>query len=265
MSVIIIDDGLVHYEALGRGKPLLLLHGWLGSWRYWVPVMEELSVDYRVYAFDLWGFGDSDRRNNEYDVDSYVKLLDAFIESLGILNQPLPVVGHALGAVIALRWAARNHNRIDRIMAVSLPVVGTAINRRLMTPEALKLFGKAFNQQPSNFEALQLETRKADEDAIINSVRSVMGLDMQRELQQIDLPVLLVHGERDNVVTPFDGIDALNSWEFVRGINLTDSRHFPMLDERTKFNRLLRDFLVAEDVNALNALSLKEEWRRRSR
>jgi pimeloyl-ACP methyl ester carboxylesterase len=261
MSVIIIDDGLVHYEALGRGRPLILLHGWLGSWRYWVPVMEELSVQYRVYALDLWGFGDSDRRDDRYDIESYVKLLDAFIENLGILHTPLPVVGHALGAVVAVLWAVRNPDRIDRIMAVSMPVLGTSINRRLMSSEALTLFEKAFNHQPPNAEALQLETQKADEEAIINSVRSVMGLDLHRELQRIDQPVLLVHGNRDNVVLPFDD-SHLGGTEQVRTINLSESRHFPMLDERPRFNRLLRDFLVTDDVNSL---SLKEEWRRRTR
>jgi pimeloyl-ACP methyl ester carboxylesterase len=261
MSAIVIDSGLVHYEALGRGKPLLLLHGWLGSWRYWVPVMEELSVDYRVYAFDLWGFGDSDRHVDRYDIESYVRLFDAFIENLGILQIALPVVGHSLGAVVALLWAVRNPDRIDRIMAVSLPLIGTAINRRLMTPEALTLFDRAFERQPTNFEALQMETRKADEDAVINSVRSVMGLDMLRELQRIDIPVLLVHGDRDDIVVPYDGTE-FNGSQFVRGISMSESRHFPMLDERPRFNRLLRDFLVAEDVNAL---SLKEEWRRKAR
>jgi len=260
MSAIIIDSGLVHYEALGRGKPLLLLHGWLGSWRYWVPVMEELSIEHRVYAFDMWGFGDSDRRDGRYDVESYVQLLDAFIENLGILHMPLPVVGHALGAVIALLWAARNPDRIDRIMAVSLPLVGTSINRRLMTSEALTLFDRAFIRQPSNFEALQLETGKAHEEAIVSSVHSVMGLDMQRELSRVNLPVLLVSGERDDIIAPVPEGE-LDS-EFVRGITLSDSRHFPMLDECPKFNRLLRDFLVAQDVNSL---SLKEEWRRKSR
>lgn len=261
MSAIIIDSGLVHYEALGRGKPLLLLHGWLGSWRYWVPVMEELSVEYRVYAFDLWGFGDSDRRDGYYNVESYVRLLDAFIENLGILHIRLPIVGHALGAVVALLWAARNPDRIDRVMAVSLPLVGAAINRRLTTPGALTLFDKAFSVEPPDFAQLQLETRKADEGAVMDSARSVMTLDMQRELEQIHLPVLLVNGDRDDIVTPPNG-DALNETEFVRGIYLSDSRHFPMLDERTKFNRLLRDFLVADD---LRALSLKEEWRRQTR
>lgn len=261
MSAIVIDSGLVHYEALGRGKPLLLLHGWLGSWRYWIPVMEELSCNYRVYAFDLWGFGDSDRRVDRYDVESYVRLLDAFIENLGILHMPLPVVGHSLGAVVALLWAVRNSDRIDRIMAVSLPLVGTSIDRRLVTPEALALFERAFDRQPPNFEALQLETCKADAEAITSSVRSVMGLDMLRELQRINLPVLLVYGERDDIVMPVDGSD-FNGSQFVRGINMAESRHFPMLDERLKFNRLLRDFLVADDVNSL---SLKEEWRRKAR
>jgi pimeloyl-ACP methyl ester carboxylesterase len=261
MSAIIVDSGLVHYEALGRGKPLLLLHGWLGSWRYWVPVMEELSIEYRVYAFDLWGYGDSDRRNGYYDVESYVRLLDAFIENLGILHMPLPVVGHSLGAVVALLWAARNPDRIDRIMAVSLPLVGNVINRRLMTPEALSLFDRAFNVQPPDFAALQLETRKADEEAIMNSVRSVMSLDMSQELNRIELPVLLVYGDRDDIVTPTDGDDFSTS-KFVREIYLSESRHFPMLDERPKFNRLLRDFLKADD---LRSLALKEEWIRKSR
>jgi pimeloyl-ACP methyl ester carboxylesterase len=261
MSAIIIESGIVHYEALGRGKPLLLLHGWLGSWRYWVPVMEELSVEYRVYAFDLWGFGDSDRRADRYDVESYVRLLDAFIENLGILHMPLPVVGHSLGAVVALLWAMRNPDRIDRVMAVSLPLAGNSINNRLMTSEALELFDGSFNHQPPNFLALQLEARKADDEAVINSVHSVMGLHMLPELDRIDVPVLLVHGERDEVVTPFDGSELCAS-QYVRGIRLAESRHFPMLDEQTKFNRLLRDFLIATDLTSVN---LKDEWRRRAR
>ena len=261
MSAIIIDEGLVHYEALGRGRPLILLHGWLGSWRYWMPVMVELSVEYRVYAFDLWGFGDSDRRNSSYGVESFVQLLDGFIENLGILHAPLPVVGHALGAVVAMLWAARNPGRIDRIMSVSMPLVGASINRRLTASGALSLFDKAFNVEPPEFTALRLETFKADEEAIIDSVRSVMGLDMQRELQRLEVPALLVNGGRDDIVVPAN-TEGFAESEFVREINLSDSRHFPMLDERPKFNRLLRDFLIAEDMDSL---ALKEEWRRHSR
>ena len=99
MSAIIIHDGLVHYEVIGRGKPLVFVHGWLGSWRYWVPAMEGLSVGHRSYALDLWGFGDSDKLDRHYSVDGYVGLLGEFLDHLGV--QRVSLVGHALGGMVA--------------------------------------------------------------------------------------------------------------------------------------------------------------------
>ena len=73
---------------------------------------------------------------------------------------------------------------------------------------------------------------------------------------------LLVHGERDPAISaPQDGwFEGLNS-TFHR-IVFEDSRHFPMLEEGAKFNRLLQDFLESEDPTSLR---LKEEWKRRMR
>ena len=48
MSGVLVDGRLIHYESLGRGKPIVFLHGWLGSWRYWVPVMENLALEYKT-------------------------------------------------------------------------------------------------------------------------------------------------------------------------------------------------------------------------
>ena len=53
MSVIVLGSDIVHYEVLGRGRPLLFLHGWVGSWRYWIPSMQAASISYRTYALDL--------------------------------------------------------------------------------------------------------------------------------------------------------------------------------------------------------------------
>ncbi|MCL6543573.1 MAG: alpha/beta hydrolase, partial [Roseiflexus sp.] len=62
MSAIHIDNRLVHYEVVGRrGAPVIFLHSWLGSWRYWLPTMEHASERYRTFALDFWGFGESDR------------------------------------------------------------------------------------------------------------------------------------------------------------------------------------------------------------
>lgn len=39
MSAISVAGDLVHYEVLGRGRQVVLIHGWVGSWRYWIPTM----------------------------------------------------------------------------------------------------------------------------------------------------------------------------------------------------------------------------------
>ena len=61
MSSIVTDQGIVHYETYGSGRPVILLHGWLGSWSYWLSTMEALRRGYRCYALDFWGFGESDK------------------------------------------------------------------------------------------------------------------------------------------------------------------------------------------------------------
>ena len=61
MSAIMIEGSIVHYEALGRGRPIVFLHGWVGSWRYWIAAMQVASTSFRAYALDLFGFGDTAR------------------------------------------------------------------------------------------------------------------------------------------------------------------------------------------------------------
>jgi pimeloyl-ACP methyl ester carboxylesterase len=120
MSAITIENDLVHYEVLGRGRPVILLHGWLGSWRYWIPAMQQLSMKYRTYALDLWGYGDSGKDARRYGFEAQVMLLDQFMEKMGITKAAL--VGHGLGAAIAARYAVRFPDRVPRLMTVSPPV-----------------------------------------------------------------------------------------------------------------------------------------------
>src|SRR5689334_17136438 len=120
MSAITLENDLVHYEVLGRGRPVIFVHGWLGSWRYWVPTMQQLSMKYRTYALDLWGFGDSGKESNKYGFAEQVKLLNDFMEKLGIAKAAL--VGHSLGAAICLRYASQYPDRAPRLALISPPL-----------------------------------------------------------------------------------------------------------------------------------------------
>jgi len=80
MSAILLGRDIVHYEVLGRGKPVIFLHGWVGSWRYWIPAMQAASVSFRTYALDQWGFGDTSKNQRFYSLEQQLWLVDAFME-----------------------------------------------------------------------------------------------------------------------------------------------------------------------------------------
>jgi pimeloyl-ACP methyl ester carboxylesterase len=262
MSALVLDNGVVHYEYFGRGRPLIFIHGWLGSWRYWVPTMDALSEDRRVYAFDLWGFGDSDKSRPRYDVADYVRLLHRFIDELGIFG-PVPLVGHALGAAVAVSFAREHPEYIDRVMAVSLPLTGKSINQRFLSGGG-SLFDRVLGRSPiAGYADVEKEASRTAPDAIQQSVKSVMGMDMRPILNALSVPLLMLYGQNDNVVLPADASALNGAGEMVRLLSMPEARHFPMLDRSSQFNRLLLDFLNSPED--LSDLELKDEWQRRIR
>ena len=91
MSSIVTEQGILHYESIGRGKPLILLHGWINSWDVWRDSMLALSAQSRIrlYALDFWGFGDSAKSaQNSFEIDSYVEMVHQFMH--GEPDGPVP-------------------------------------------------------------------------------------------------------------------------------------------------------------------------------
>lgn len=253
MSAIIIDGSLVHYETMGRGKPLIFLHGWLGSWRYWLGSMEELSPYFKTYALDLWGFGDSDKTYERFSLLDYVRLLEAFVENMGIIRFHL--VGHSLGAVVAVRFAAIHPEKVEKLVAVSLPVTGNSLNPALFQ-------GNRFTRLiPQEYPELQMEVQKASPKAIEKSAWSVRELDLRLELLNLRVPTLVIYGDKDGIINP-ENFGAFKDFKApLRFLGIPGARHFPMLEESSKFNRLLKEFL-ALGVD-LEKLEIKHEWRRK--
>ena len=125
MSSITTDQGIVHYEVYGRGRPVILLHGWLGSWGLWQETMTYLGRYYRTYALDFWGFGESGKKRNTYQVQDFVSLVDQFMDKLGILHAPL--VGHSMGGTVSLSVAFQYPERVDKVVVIGSPIVGSSL------------------------------------------------------------------------------------------------------------------------------------------
>ncbi len=262
MSITTIGNHLIHYEVLGRGQPLIFIHGWLGSWRYWWPSMQAMSAQHRSFAFDLWGFGDSSKAPDMYNLDTYVTMMDQFIDQLGVAR-PVYIIGHSLGAAVGLRYTRKHPENVEKLVAVSLPINNSYINSKLpgSDPETAmnRLLGKA-----NSYPEVDTEIRKVDPNAFSRLVAEMAKINFAQELAESPRPLLLLYGDQDPIISPPSGdheylTESGNNRFFVK----FECNHYPMLHEKVKFNRLLLDFILAG--NDLTELAPKEYWTRRTR
>ncbi|MGD9144402.1 MAG: alpha/beta fold hydrolase, partial [Anaerolineae bacterium] len=254
MSSIVTNQGVVHYEAYGRGRPVILLHGWLGSWGTWLGTMEALAPSYRAYALDFWGFGESDKRRESYDILDFVLLVEQFMERLGI--QRAPVIGHSMGGTVALSLALDRPDRVGKVAVVGSPVDGRSLNPFLKlagypwiaflvwnSPSLLRLGIKLFAPWIAGswsewYALLMRDLSKMTLESFLWSIHSLHRTDLRPRLGTLRMPALGVYGRGDNIVDPrqselFERI-ANSRVEMLNG-----SRHFPMLDEPAKFQAVL--------------------------
>ena len=262
MSVIFVERDRVHYEVLGHGRAVIFLHGWVGSWRYWIPAMQATSPQFRTYAIDLWGFGDSAKVSEHYSINHQVALLNFFLRTMGI--ERVALVGHGLGAVVALLFASWFPEQVDRLLAVGLPVDKCILNSRIEIeePQVLAEWLLAHNQMA---EAAQIETLKTDRHALLTSVANLRTIDIDGMIARYNHPCLLVHSQDDPLVTPPGRDWVANLPYMVHDLIFEQSGHYPMLKENAVFNRLLADFLALFPGQTPRDLQLKEEWKRRVR
>jgi pimeloyl-ACP methyl ester carboxylesterase len=262
MSAIVLNGEIVHYEVLGRGRPLVFLHGWVGSWRYWIPNMQAASTCCRAYALDLWGFGDTAKNPHYYSLLQQIELLNLFLRELGIGK--ITLVGHGLGAVVALLFATHNPGQLERLMLVGLPSGKRPLNTRLVNASPAEL--AAWLPGRTALAAVaRAETPKVDRRAISHSLAGLQHVDLANLPYILDTPSLLVHGQNDPLVDGWYQEQFVSLPEHIHQIVFEQSGHFPMLDEPSKFNRLLGDFLALASGASPRQLQLKEEWKRRVR
>ncbi|MDX1617086.1 MAG: alpha/beta fold hydrolase [Candidatus Promineifilaceae bacterium] len=257
MSIVTVGRHIVHYEALGHGRPVVLVHGWLGTWRYWWPTMQVLSATHRTYAMDLWGFGQTSKVESNYSFEAMVTLVEAFVEKLGIVP-PYSLVGHGAGGAVALWVAQRQPEKVASLSLIAMPTNGRqidvdSVSDSVADPESGTLL---------HFPEVGREVAKCDPAAARALARELSGFNFSYELERCRCPILFVAGQQDVLVRPDDEATYRTRDNHHR-VMLADSGHFPMLDQPMTFNRLLLDFLLYGGGEA--EIAPKEYWQRRTR
>ena len=151
-----IDTGEVRLHAVtgGDGPPLLLIHGWPGSWYYWRLVMPALARDFEVIAVDQRGIGLSDKPEVGYDTGTLANDLAGLMDALG--HERFAVVGVDTGMLIGYALAADYPDRVVRVALGEAPLPGITPPNPLILPDQVvdRLWHIPFNQLKETNEKL---------------------------------------------------------------------------------------------------------------
>lgn len=131
------------FSVYGAGEPLVLIHGVGMGQAIWAPQVAEFARDYQVIVYDMLGHGGSDVPPADVELKDYANQLAALLDHLGIASAN--VVGHSMGALVALEFALNHPERTLRVAALNAVFMRTPAQRAavLERAEALKHTGVA--------------------------------------------------------------------------------------------------------------------------
>ena len=150
-----IKDLQVNYIQYGKGKDILLLHGWGQNIEMMKPVGDNFANNYRITIIDFPGFGQSEEPKSPWTIEKYSHMLEVFVEKTNI-KKPI-VIGHSFGGRVAIRYSARNP--IEKLILFGSPCI------RIEEPTLL-IWGENDTEAPLN-EAKELEKIMNDAALIV--------------------------------------------------------------------------------------------------
>ena len=266
-------DGLaLNYLVEGRGPAVVLMHGLGGfaeSWRHNIPALAARAT---VYAVDLPGFGRSGKPPAHYSLGFFARALHAFLDAVGVSHASL--VGHSLGAAVAVTYALTRPTRVERLAllsgctpgfswrpgwrarVVAIPGLGEALSLCGCAPLYRAAIARCFHAAPPDEVAFLVgwdyaaRTSPAARAAWLTTVRSLSSdfvqrrADYRRAIATLDLPVLLVHGRQDPAIPAAHCAEMAESFARASVRWLDKCGHFPHIEHARVVNGWLADFLV---------------------
>jgi pimeloyl-ACP methyl ester carboxylesterase len=130
MPKVTLQNGLrIHYQQVGEGPDLVMVHGLTGNLAVWhLQIVPALSEHFRVLTYDLRGHGHSDTPETGYSLDSMAEDLLELLDALEI-ERPL-IAGHSYGADLALYHALGHPDRVREVIAIESALPALEESRR---------------------------------------------------------------------------------------------------------------------------------------
>jgi pimeloyl-[acyl-carrier protein] methyl ester esterase len=258
----------LHREDAGAGAPIVLVHGWsLSSAAFGDEIAFLARGGRRAIAPDLRGHGRSPAPGSAFGLADLARDVAALFDALA--HEGAVLLGWSLGAEVALAAAPLLRGRVAALVLVSgtprftegegwphgLParsVDGLALRVRRDAPKTVARFfdgmfveGELDATGRARADAVRAAVRPADPGALLSALDVLAREDLRAGLPALDLPVLLVHGDRDPVCPPGASRAMAAAIPRARLVEVAGAGHAPFLSRPGPFRDALASFLGA--------------------
>jgi len=234
----------INYIQYGKGKDIVLLHGWGQNIAMMHPLGEKLEKQFRITILDLPGFGDTQEPKEELNIYDYNDILEEFLEKLNISNPIL--VGHSFGGRISLIYASRN--KVEKLVLFGSPCI-VEKKKPSMKLKILKTLKKVpIINKLEGFAKKHIGSRdyKNSTEMMRKILVNTVNEDLSCCCSQIKCPTLLIWGENDSEVS-VDEAKKIESMISDAGlIVLPNSTHYAYLENLIQVTNILKSFFRGE-------------------
>jgi pimeloyl-ACP methyl ester carboxylesterase len=189
----------LYYETHGTGRPLVLLHGGLGSGEMFGPVLPLLAARHQVIAVDLQGHGRTADIDRPIDVRLMAGDIAALIDHLRLATPD--VVGYSLGGGVALQTAAQYPAKVRRLVMVSANLRPDAIYPEMRAQQGqVNAAAAEFMKETPMYQLYQrVAPRPQDFPRLLTKIGEAMaeGFDFTEEVRGLKMPTLVVAADAD--------------------------------------------------------------------
>lgn len=190
-----------YYEIHGRGGPVLMLHGGLGSIDLYEPGLARLAQDHQVIAVDLQGHGRTPLGNRPIDLQAIGNDLGALLSRLGYSQ--VDVVGYSFGGGAALRLAAQHPTQVRRLVVVSAPFAQDGFYPEMLPQQANLGAGmaEAMRSTPIYRSYAAIAPNPGEFPKLLDAMGAMMRrpYNWSADVKSLKMPVMLVFGDNDMI------------------------------------------------------------------
>ncbi|WP_132995562.1 alpha/beta fold hydrolase [Sporanaerobacter acetigenes] len=243
----------INYIVEGNGPNVLLLHGWGANIDTMMPIFNLLVKNFRVYAIDFPGFGQSEEPSEVFGVYDYARVAKKFIDNFNM--DEVILIGHSFGGRVSIVLSSQYKNLVKKMILIdSAGLIPKRGAKYYIKVYSFKILRAVYNilffwidkkERMEKFYKKFGSTDYQNSSGIMRKVLvKVVNEDLKPLLKEIEASTLLIWGDKDTATPLYMGKIMENEIRDSGLVVLEGAGHYSYLDSFGRFSIILETFLL---------------------